>query len=604
MPRLDGPGLLSQLRSAEATRDIPVIMVSARAGQEAVAGGLDAGADDYLIKPFTSAELIARVRTQLRTARQRRQAASRIQALSDITGELNDSLDPRQISQTLARHLVPALRRRLHRPAPRRRHRAGHPAHRRPGHARALRVGPGEPAAAPAPGAGSRLSLPLTFRGRRVGTVTLAGLTPAGQDPAERPFLNELVGRAAAALDNAARYQHEHGTAAYLQAAMLSDVPATPGLDSAALYRPAAREDLVGGDWYDCFHIPPRPGREAGTSLAVAIGDITGHDMRAATIMSQVRSMLRQAVLDHPALGPQAAVTALEHAIQALPIDATGTLVLGQLDRQDASWTFTWSNAGHPPPLLCHPDGRTEDLHHHDPMLYPGFAGIPRTQHRRHLAPGTTHPALHRRAHRQARQRLQTRPRAHRRAPGRPPRPAPGQPAERRRPDRRAAPRRRHRPARHPHPVAGRGACVQGVAGTGIPLVVSRTDGGFVPSVYTASARLCHVDSGRCQRTCFTLTVRRSGPCRCTRYVSGVYKGGRSVTGARSVTSGSPGLPVRWFGRFAVMEAAAGQAISHCHRSRWRVVRGPGRGCRGADRMLAWHKRIRFRMPGHLDAIG
>jgi serine phosphatase RsbU (regulator of sigma subunit) len=40
--------------------------------------------------------------------------------------------------------------------------------------------------------------------------------------------------------------------------------------------------------------------------------------------------------------------------------------------------------------MLCHPDGRTEDLHQHDPMLYPGFAGTPRTQHRRHLAPGTT----------------------------------------------------------------------------------------------------------------------------------------------------------------------------------------------------------------------
>ena len=390
MPRLDGPGLLRQLRSAEATRDIPVIMVSARAGAEAVAGGLDAGADDYLIKPFTSAELIARVRTQLRAARQRRQAASRIQALSDATGELNESLDPRQISQALTRHLVPAYaagstirlhgdetgQATLHTPGP------GTPA--------AIRATPGEPAGTPAPGAGGRLSLPLTFRGRSVGTVTLAGLTPAGQDPTERPFLNELAGRAAAALDNAARYQHEHGTAASLQAAMLSDVPATVGLDTAALYRPAGRADLVGGDWYDCFHIPPRPGLEAGTSLAVAIGDITGHDLRAATIMSQVRSMLRQAVLDHPALGPQAAVTALERAIQALPIDATGTLLLGWLNHQDTSWTFTWSNAGHPPPMLGYPDGTTEELHHHDPMLYPGFARLPRTERRRQLAPGTT----------------------------------------------------------------------------------------------------------------------------------------------------------------------------------------------------------------------
>ena len=51
---------------------------------------------------------------------------------------------------------------------------------------------------------------------------------------------------------------------------------------------------------------------------------------------------------------------------------------------------FTWSNAGHPPPMLCHPDGKTEELHQHDPMLYPGFAGRPRTERRWHLAPGTT----------------------------------------------------------------------------------------------------------------------------------------------------------------------------------------------------------------------
>jgi serine phosphatase RsbU (regulator of sigma subunit) len=47
--------------------------------------------------------------------------------------------------------------------------------------------------------------------------------------------------------------------------------------------------------------------------------------MRAATIMGQVRSMLRQAVLDHPTRGPRSAVTALDRAILALPIDATGT---------------------------------------------------------------------------------------------------------------------------------------------------------------------------------------------------------------------------------------------------------------------------------------
>jgi signal transduction histidine kinase/CheY-like chemotaxis protein len=69
MPRVDGFQLLRSLRADPATRHIPVIMLTARAGQEASVEGLEAGADDYLAKPFRSDELIARVRVALeRTA--------------------------------------------------------------------------------------------------------------------------------------------------------------------------------------------------------------------------------------------------------------------------------------------------------------------------------------------------------------------------------------------------------------------------------------------------------------------------------------------------------------------------------------------------------
>lgn len=71
MPRLDGFGLLRELRSSAKTRTIPVILLSARAGEEAVLEGLDYGADDYLAKPFTTLELLARVRTHLTMARSR-----------------------------------------------------------------------------------------------------------------------------------------------------------------------------------------------------------------------------------------------------------------------------------------------------------------------------------------------------------------------------------------------------------------------------------------------------------------------------------------------------------------------------------------------------
>ena len=78
MPRLDGFGLLAAMRADPQLRDIPVILLSARAGEEAQVEGLDAGADDYLVKPFAARELLARVRSNLELARIRREAADQI----------------------------------------------------------------------------------------------------------------------------------------------------------------------------------------------------------------------------------------------------------------------------------------------------------------------------------------------------------------------------------------------------------------------------------------------------------------------------------------------------------------------------------------------
>ena len=74
MPELDGLGLLQALRSDTELRDLPVILLSARAGEDARIEGLDAGADDYLTKPFAARELIARVNANLAMARVRRGA--------------------------------------------------------------------------------------------------------------------------------------------------------------------------------------------------------------------------------------------------------------------------------------------------------------------------------------------------------------------------------------------------------------------------------------------------------------------------------------------------------------------------------------------------
>jgi PAS domain S-box-containing protein len=74
MPRLDGFGLLRELRADPELASIPVVLLSARAGEEARLEGLDRGADDYLVKPFSSAELMARVGALLRSGEMHRRA--------------------------------------------------------------------------------------------------------------------------------------------------------------------------------------------------------------------------------------------------------------------------------------------------------------------------------------------------------------------------------------------------------------------------------------------------------------------------------------------------------------------------------------------------
>ena len=81
MPRLDGFGLLQELRSNPGTRDLPIILLSARAGEESRIEGLEAGADDYLVKPFAAKELLARVAAHIQIARIRRESAREQQRL-------------------------------------------------------------------------------------------------------------------------------------------------------------------------------------------------------------------------------------------------------------------------------------------------------------------------------------------------------------------------------------------------------------------------------------------------------------------------------------------------------------------------------------------
>ncbi len=82
MPRLDGLGLLNTLRTDPGLRAIPVIFLSARAGEDSRIEGLDAGVDDYLMKPFSGRELLTRVGALLECDRLYRESLEQAQSLS------------------------------------------------------------------------------------------------------------------------------------------------------------------------------------------------------------------------------------------------------------------------------------------------------------------------------------------------------------------------------------------------------------------------------------------------------------------------------------------------------------------------------------------
>jgi signal transduction histidine kinase len=113
MPMLDGFELLKALRAEEQTRTIPVILLSARAGEESRVEGMQAGADDYLIKPFSARELLARVSGRLEIARLRRDQElqlrlSQVELERRVQQRTQELLDASQGLRELSAHLLQA----------------------------------------------------------------------------------------------------------------------------------------------------------------------------------------------------------------------------------------------------------------------------------------------------------------------------------------------------------------------------------------------------------------------------------------------------------------------------------------------------------------
>ena len=103
MPGLDGLETCRRLKQSEATRDIPVIFITARGETESVVEGFGAGGVDYIVKPFQTGEVFNRIATHLRLSRLRRELLEQNRTLESRTAELTAEMERRRLAESALR---------------------------------------------------------------------------------------------------------------------------------------------------------------------------------------------------------------------------------------------------------------------------------------------------------------------------------------------------------------------------------------------------------------------------------------------------------------------------------------------------------------------
>ncbi|MGW0501948.1 SpoIIE family protein phosphatase [Micromonospora sp. NPDC003241] len=344
MPRLDGFGLVAALRADPRTRYVPIVLLSARAGSAEEVAGLAVGADDYLTKPFSGQELVARVRANVELGQLRGQLIRRLAALADAAVAVNTARSTDEVLQVAARHalsLAEAVRVSV-----------------TAGDARFEADGGGTSAADPA------FVLPLTgVGGKRLGELRVwrAVAEPAGTDEAALTQLARLVG---VRLENAQLYEVEHRIATTLQHSLLPrTLPQLPGAVVASRYLPGSDDVEVGGDWYDVV-------TREDDEMVLVIGDVVGKGVPAAAAMGQLRNALRAYVLE--GFDPGESLTRLNRLVGSTESRTFATVFC--LWFSPRTGRLRYANAGHPSPLLIR-GGDVAFLH--DRALGPPVGAIP-----------------------------------------------------------------------------------------------------------------------------------------------------------------------------------------------------------------------------------
>jgi signal transduction histidine kinase/DNA-binding response OmpR family regulator len=386
MPELDGFGLIAAIRADAGLASLPVIMLSARAGQEAIGGGLAAGADHYLVKPFTSADLTSHVAARLEAAARdrsrppREEAAEREQAVASLTADMEAAKSVSQALDALLRtpdcslrataaavglldetgsHLRITYAGDLPRDITDRYHLVGI---RSPvmlaetartdqrmvvpntGAAEARFVAE---AADKARAIRACILEPLhADDGTVLGAMGLGWPRPREINPADTDMTRRVAAILARAVARISVAEREHQIAMSLQERLLGLGVTSPAAAVSAAYQPAGEVMQVGGDWYTATPL-------GLTRIGISAGDVVGHGLAAATVMSQLRSALGAAALatDDPA----AVVDLLDRYAQTLDDASFATVAYAIIDT--TAGTVSYACAGHPYPLVVGPDG-------------------------------------------------------------------------------------------------------------------------------------------------------------------------------------------------------------------------------------------------------
>ena len=335
MPEMDGFELLEAVRSDPALATTPFILLSARAGQEYAVEGVTSGADDYISKPFSADELLARVRANLNAAEIRQRAWE----LSEEQFRVFAEAVPVIVWSATPDGYVDWYNKRWYEYTGQDPKEALGWGWQAVPHVDDLpKIMESWPHSL---ATGTRFDMELRLRGRD--GLYRWFLTRA---EAHRDEAGKIVRWYGSYVDVDAQKHALEGSkriAEALQSVFLPDrLPHASNVRFDAVYVAAEKDALIGGDWFDAVQLP-------NGSILISIGDVAGHGVGA----SVTAASIRQSMIAHALTGADPAEI-LRHANRVTRFqypETFATAIVGSIDR-DCEF-LSYASAGHPAPFLA-----------------------------------------------------------------------------------------------------------------------------------------------------------------------------------------------------------------------------------------------------------